>query len=83
MFFIVKKDVLKGLKQALFSKLCQSVLEDLTDDSAVQLTEALSSLIKLTATAKGLSDLITNLPNALQKVDSFERYHTNPQIISM
>lgn len=73
--FIVQKEVLKALKQALLGKLSQSVLGNLTEDSGAQLAETLASLIKLSANIKDTRDLINNLPNALQKVDSFERYY--------
>ncbi|XP_041796305.1 nucleolar pre-ribosomal-associated protein 1 isoform X2 [Chelmon rostratus] len=70
----VQKEVLKALKQALLGKLSQSVLGNLTEDSGAQLAETLASLIKLSANIKDTRDLINNLPNALQKVDSFERW---------
>ncbi|XP_042342998.1 nucleolar pre-ribosomal-associated protein 1 [Plectropomus leopardus] len=70
----VQKEVLKALKQALLNKLSQCVLGNLTDDSGAQLAETLASLIKLSANIKDISNLINNLPNALQKVDSFERW---------
>lgn len=72
--FIVQKEVLKAMKQALLAKLSQCVLGNLTEDSGAQPAEALASLIKLSANIKDTRDLINNLPNALQKVDSFERY---------
>ncbi|XP_035536073.1 nucleolar pre-ribosomal-associated protein 1 [Morone saxatilis] len=70
----VQKEVLKALKQALLTKLSQRVLGNLTEDSGAQLTETLAGLIKLSANIKDTRDLINNLPNALQKVDSFERW---------
>ncbi|XP_076592199.1 nucleolar pre-ribosomal-associated protein 1 [Chaetodon auriga] len=70
----VQKEVLKALKQALLGKLSQSVLGNLTEDSGAQLAETLASLIKLSANIKDTRDLINKLPNALQKVDSFERW---------
>lgn len=72
-FFTVQKDVLKALKQALFAKLSQCVLENLTEDSGALPAEALASLIKLSADVTDVRDVTSNLPNALQKVDSFER----------
>uniref|UniRef100_A0A8C4IDY3 Nucleolar pre-ribosomal-associated protein 1 n=1 Tax=Dicentrarchus labrax TaxID=13489 RepID=A0A8C4IDY3_DICLA len=69
-----KDEVLKALKQALLTKLSQRVLGNLTEDSGAQLTETLAGLIKLSANIKDTRDLINNLPNALQKVDSFERW---------
>ncbi|KAL7400418.1 hypothetical protein ABVT39_012092 [Epinephelus coioides] len=70
----VQKEVLKALKQALLARLSQCVLGSLTEDSGAQLAETLASLIKLSANIKDIRDLINNLPNALQKVDSFERW---------
>lgn len=72
-FFAVQKDVLKALKQALFAKLSQCVLENLTEDSGALPAEALASLIKLSADVTDIRDVTSNLPNALYKVDSFER----------
>lgn len=74
MFFVVQKGVLKAFKQALLFKLSKCVLGSLTEVCGAQLAEALASLIKLSATIKDTRDLINNLPNALQKVDTFERY---------
>ncbi|GLD53499.1 nucleolar pre-ribosomal-associated protein 1 [Lates japonicus] len=70
----VQKEVLKSLKQALLAKLSQCVLGNLTEDPGAQLAETLASLIKLSANIKDIRDLINNLPKALQKVDSFERW---------
>ncbi|XP_059187700.1 nucleolar pre-ribosomal-associated protein 1 isoform X2 [Centropristis striata] len=70
----VRKGVVKALKQALLAKLSQCVLGSLTEDSGAQLAETLASLIKLSASTKDTKDLITTLPKALQKVDSFERW---------
>ncbi|CAJ1065109.1 nucleolar pre-ribosomal-associated protein 1 [Xyrichtys novacula] len=70
----VQDEVLKALKKTLFSKLTQRVLGELTEDSGVQLTETLASLIKLSANTDDMKDLICNLPNALQKGDTFERW---------
>lgn len=69
----MQRDVLKALKQALFAKLSQCVLENLTEDSGALPAEALASLIKLSADVTDIGDLTSNLPNALHKVDSFER----------
>ncbi|XP_034557046.1 nucleolar pre-ribosomal-associated protein 1 [Notolabrus celidotus] len=70
----VQNEVLKALKQALFSKLSKCVLGELAEDSGAPLTEALASLIKLSANIKETKDLMKDLPSALQKVDSFERW---------
>ncbi|KAM9358652.1 nucleolar pre-ribosomal-associated protein 1 [Symphorus nematophorus] len=70
----VQKEVLKALKQALLTKLSQGVLGNLTEESGAQLAETLTSLIKHSANIKDTQDLINNLPTALQKVDSFERW---------
>ncbi|KAI3354092.1 hypothetical protein L3Q82_018642 [Scortum barcoo] len=70
----VQKDVLKALKQALLAKLSHCLLGNLTEASGAQLTETLASLIKLSANIKDTRELISNLPGALQKVDSFERW---------
>lgn len=72
--FAVQKRVLNAFKQALFFKLSKSVLGTLTEVSGAQLAEALANMIKLSATIKDTRDLINNLPNVLQKVDTFERY---------
>lgn len=72
--FIVQKEVLKAFKQALLSKLSKCVLGNLTENSGAQLAEVLADMIKLSATIKDTRDLINNLPNVLQKVDTFERY---------
>uniref|UniRef100_A0A3B4UFA2 URB1 ribosome biogenesis homolog n=1 Tax=Seriola dumerili TaxID=41447 RepID=A0A3B4UFA2_SERDU len=70
----VQKEVLKVLKQALLTKLCQCVLGNLTEASGGQFAETLANLIKLSANIKDIRDLINNLPSALQKVDSLERW---------
>nr|XP_046245595.1 nucleolar pre-ribosomal-associated protein 1 [Scatophagus argus] len=70
----VQDEVLKTLKKALLPKLSQCVLENLTEESGAQIVETLAGLIKLSADIKDTRDLIKNLPNALQKVDSFERW---------
>ncbi|TDH14693.1 hypothetical protein EPR50_G00022920 [Perca flavescens] len=67
----VQKEVVKALKQALLAKLSQCVLGNLTE---AQHAETLASLIKLSANIKDTRDLISSLPHALQKVDSFERW---------
>lgn len=59
----------------MLTKLSQRVLGNLTEDRGAQLAEALASLVKLSANTKDIRDLIDNLPYALQKVDSFERYY--------
>ena len=73
MFFIVQEEVLKSLKKELLPKLAKCILGTLTEDSGAQFVEALASLIKLSASTQDIRDLIKDLPNALQKVDSFER----------
>ncbi|XP_035010769.2 nucleolar pre-ribosomal-associated protein 1 [Hippoglossus stenolepis] len=70
----VQEEVLKSLKKELLPKLAQCVLGNLTEDSGAQFVEALASLIKLSANTQDIGDLIKDLPNALQKVDSFERW---------
>lgn len=72
-FFVVQKGVLKALNEGLLSKLIQLVLGNLAEDSAAQSVEILASLIKLSANIKDIRHLISKLPEALQKVDSFER----------
>lgn len=72
-FFTVQKEVLTALKQALFAKLSQRVLGNLTEESGALPAEALASLIKLSANITDTRDIISSLPNALHKVDSFER----------
>lgn len=74
MCFIVQKEVVMALKQALLAKLSQCVLGNLTEDSGAQVTETLANLIRLSANIKDTKSLINTLPDALQKVDSFERY---------
>lgn len=49
------------------------MLENLTEDSGALPAEALASLIKLSADVTDIRDVTSNLPNALHKVDSFER----------
>ncbi len=80
--FIVQKEVLKALKQALLPKLSQCVLGNLTEASGGQLAETLASLIKLSANVQDARNLINSLPNALQKLDSFERYYLTHTTIS-
>uniref|UniRef100_A0A3B4ZN57 URB1 ribosome biogenesis homolog n=1 Tax=Stegastes partitus TaxID=144197 RepID=A0A3B4ZN57_9TELE len=70
----VRNEVLKALKRGLLAKLSQSVLENLSEDSGAQLAETLAHLIKISANIKDIRDLINNLPNALQNIDSFERW---------
>uniref|UniRef100_A0A671V9A0 URB1 ribosome biogenesis homolog n=1 Tax=Sparus aurata TaxID=8175 RepID=A0A671V9A0_SPAAU len=65
----VQGEVLKALKQTLLAELSECVLGTLTEDSGAQLTETLSSLIRLSANMKDTRDLINNLPNALQKLN--------------
>lgn len=70
----MKKQVLKALKQKLLLKLSDCVLGNVTKNPKTQQTEALSSLIKLSANVSDVRNLINNLPTALQNVDDFERY---------
>lgn len=70
----MKKQVLKALKQKLLFKLSQCVLDNVTKNSITQQTDALSSLIKLSANISDIKNLIDNLPTALQNVENFERY---------
>ncbi|KAL3057633.1 hypothetical protein OYC64_007984 [Pagothenia borchgrevinki] len=70
----VQKEVVKALKKALLAKLSQCVLGNLTEDSGAQVTETLANLIRLSANIKDTKSLINTLPDALQKVDSFERW---------
>ncbi|KAM7399033.1 hypothetical protein PAMP_018327 [Pampus punctatissimus] len=70
----VQKEVLKVLKQGLLTKLIQFVLGNLAENSEAQSVEILSSLIKLSTNISDIKDLISKLPDALQKVDSFERW---------
>ncbi|KAI4816002.1 hypothetical protein KUCAC02_006121, partial [Chaenocephalus aceratus] len=70
----VQKEVVMALKQALLAKLSQCVLGNLTEDSGAQVTETLANLIRLSANIKDTKSLINTLPDALQKVDSFERW---------
>ncbi|KAK5868904.1 hypothetical protein PBY51_009879 [Eleginops maclovinus] len=70
----VQKEVVKALKQALLEKLSQCALGNLTEDSGAQVTETLANLIRLSANIKDTKSLINPLPDALQKVDSFERW---------
>lgn len=69
----MQKEVLKALNQGLLAKLIQVFHGNLAEDSGAQSVEILASLIKLSANIKDIGDLISNLPEALQKVDSFER----------
>uniref|UniRef100_H3C620 URB1 ribosome biogenesis homolog n=1 Tax=Tetraodon nigroviridis TaxID=99883 RepID=H3C620_TETNG len=70
----VKKQVLKTLKQKLLVKLSQCVLGDATENSITQQTEALSSLIKISANVSDIRNLMNKLPTALQNVKNFERW---------
>lgn len=70
----MKKQVLKALKQKLLFQLSHFVLGDVTENSKTQQTEALSSLIKLSANISDIRNLITKLPTALQNVETFERF---------
>uniref|UniRef100_A0A4W5KGQ5 Uncharacterized protein n=1 Tax=Hucho hucho TaxID=62062 RepID=A0A4W5KGQ5_9TELE len=72
----VQTAVLKALKQALFPRLSLSVLGQETGEAlgAVEVVEALSSLVRLAAKVKDIRELITSLPAALQKLDGFERW---------
>lgn len=73
-FFTVQKQVLKAWKQGLLLNLSKCVLGNQTENPRTQQTDALSSLIKLSANASDIRKLIDNLPSALQNVESFERY---------
>ncbi|XP_058490255.1 nucleolar pre-ribosomal-associated protein 1 [Solea solea] len=70
----VQNEVLKSLKKALLSKVSRCVLGTLTEESGAQFPEILASLIKLSANIQDIRDLIISLPEALHKVDSFERW---------
>ncbi|KAM9318532.1 nucleolar pre-ribosomal-associated protein 1 [Pholidichthys leucotaenia] len=70
----VQKEVLRSLNHALLAMLSQQVLESLTEDSRSLLAETLARLIKLSASIVDIRHLIDNLPDALQNVDSFERW---------
>lgn len=72
--FTVQKEVLEALKQALLGKLSQCVLGNPTEASVALPAEILASLMELSASIKDTTDMIHNLPNALQQVDNFERY---------
>ncbi|MEQ2292050.1 hypothetical protein AMECASPLE_019180 [Ameca splendens] len=69
----VQKEVLEAMKKALLSKFSQSILGNLTEDSGIHLVEAAASLIKLSADLNDIWDFISDLPDALQKAESFER----------
>lgn len=64
---------MKALKQALLANLSRCVLGNLTEDSGAQLAVTLTNLIELSESIKDTRDMISSLPSALQKVDSFER----------
>ncbi|KAM9811939.1 nucleolar pre-ribosomal-associated protein 1 [Syngnathus typhle] len=68
----VQQAVLKVLKENLLSKWIRSALGDATEAASV--VEALAALIKLSADIGDIGDLMKNLPDALQKVDGFERW---------
>ncbi|XP_061916834.1 nucleolar pre-ribosomal-associated protein 1 [Entelurus aequoreus] len=68
----VQKEVSNALKERLLAKLIQSALGDATEDAVA--LEALAALIKLSADVADIRDLMTDLPAALQKVDSSERW---------
>ncbi|XP_037325699.2 nucleolar pre-ribosomal-associated protein 1 [Pungitius pungitius] len=70
----VQKKVVRALKKALLANLSRCVLANLTEDSGAQLAVTLTNLIKLSENVKDIRDLISSLPSALQKVDSFERW---------
>ncbi|XP_029373047.1 nucleolar pre-ribosomal-associated protein 1 [Echeneis naucrates] len=70
----VQKEVLKALKQTLLAKMSQCVMGELTEATGAQLAETIAILIKLSANIKDIRDLINNLPHALEKADSFERW---------
>ncbi|XP_056139099.1 nucleolar pre-ribosomal-associated protein 1 [Lampris incognitus] len=70
----VKTNVLKALKQALLTKLCNTVLVNHTADSLAQHAQTLGSLIKLGSNYKDIKEFIKNLPTALQMIDGFERW---------
>ncbi|XP_034022476.1 nucleolar pre-ribosomal-associated protein 1 [Thalassophryne amazonica] len=70
----VQKNVLKMLKQVLLTKLTNIILGNLMEDVGSLHAETLSHLIRLSANIKDIRDLINNLPDALQRVDSFERW---------
>uniref|UniRef100_A0A665V0P4 URB1 ribosome biogenesis homolog n=1 Tax=Echeneis naucrates TaxID=173247 RepID=A0A665V0P4_ECHNA len=69
-----KDEVLKALKQTLLAKMSQCVMGELTEATGAQLAETIAILIKLSANIKDIRDLINNLPHALEKADSFERW---------
>ncbi|XP_038829651.1 nucleolar pre-ribosomal-associated protein 1 [Salvelinus namaycush] len=69
----VQTAVLKALKKALFPRLSLSVLGQETGE-ALEVVEALSSLIRLAAKVKDIRELVTSLPAALEKLDGFERW---------
>ncbi|XP_061575705.1 nucleolar pre-ribosomal-associated protein 1 [Cololabis saira] len=70
----VQKGVLKAFKQALLARLSECVLGNQTDVSGACLAETVASLITLSADIKDIRDLSNKLPNALQSVESFERW---------
>ncbi|KAM8854605.1 nucleolar pre-ribosomal-associated protein 1 isoform 2-T2 [Synchiropus picturatus] len=79
----VQAEVLKALKRVLLPQMTQIVLGDLKEESGSQVAEILSSLIKLSANITDFADLVQKLPEALQKVDSFERWKLEDVITEM
>uniref|UniRef100_A0A673WIU3 URB1 ribosome biogenesis homolog n=1 Tax=Salmo trutta TaxID=8032 RepID=A0A673WIU3_SALTR len=81
----VQRAVLKALKKALFPRLSLSVLGQDTGEAlgAVEVVEALSSLVTLATKVKDIRELITSLPAALQKLDGFERWQLVDPISSV
>ncbi|KAJ8391476.1 hypothetical protein AAFF_G00089500 [Aldrovandia affinis] len=70
----VQTAVLKALREALFPRLCSSVLAGEAEASLPQWVDTLSSLISLAARAKDVAGLTDRLPPLLHKVDGFERW---------
>ncbi|XP_077396813.1 nucleolar pre-ribosomal-associated protein 1 [Festucalex cinctus] len=68
----VQQDVLNAMKENLLSKLIQRALSDVAEAATV--VETLAALIKLSADISDIGDLMKNLPDALQRTDSFERW---------
>lgn len=69
----MQNNVLKSLKKALLAKVSQCVLRTLTEESGDQFAQTLVSLVQLSTDITNIRELMSNLPTALQKVDSFER----------
>lgn len=76
----MQKQVLKAWKQTLLLNLSECVLGNLTENSRTQQTEALCSLIKLSANISDIRKLIDTLPSTLETVESFERYSLSLEI---